>query len=117
MSNDLFTSFCGTSSTSTSRFDADVNHGLARELVERAERSGRGIAKEELTGIRERIQVRKAQRGQPSAWAFDDWGQELAYKAGLFGDAGDRRGSPQVITTMPRVRALREGESAITGAI
>ena len=54
------------------RFAADVNHCIAKELVEGewnslAERSGQGIAIEELRGIRERVRVRKAQRRQHSA--------------------------------------------------
>ena len=45
-------------------FAADVNHYIAKELVERAERTGQGIAIEDLRGIRERVRVRKAQRRQ-----------------------------------------------------
>ena len=67
------------------RFAADMNHCIAKELVERAERTGRGIALEDLTGIRERIRVRKAQRRQHSSWAFADLRKKIAYKACLLG--------------------------------
>jgi putative transposase len=67
------------------RFAADVNHCIAKELVERAERTGQGVAIEDLTGIRERVRVRKAQRRQHSAWAFDDLRKKIAYKARLLG--------------------------------
>ena len=50
-----------------------------------AERTGRGIAMEDLRGIRERLRVRKAQRRQHSAWAFDDLRKKIAYKACLLG--------------------------------
>jgi len=72
------------------RFAADVNHCIAKELVagewnSLAERTGQGIAIEDLTGIRERVRVRKAQRRQHSAWAFADLRKKIAYKAGLLG--------------------------------
>ena len=50
-----------------------------------AERTGRGVAVEDLRGIRERVRVRKAQRRQHSAWAFDDLRKKIAYKARLLG--------------------------------
>jgi transposase len=37
----------------------DINHKIAKHVVAEAERTGRGIALEELTGIRERVQLRK----------------------------------------------------------
>ncbi len=71
-------------------FAADVNHCIAKKLVVGewhlfAERTGRGMALEDLTGIRERVRVRKAQRRQHSAWAFDDLRKKIAYKARLLG--------------------------------
>lgn len=41
------------------RFAADVNHQISKRIVAEAERTGRGIAVEELTGIRERVRLRK----------------------------------------------------------
>ena len=44
------------------RFAADVNHQISKRIVAEAERTGRGIAVEDLTGIRERVRLRKPQR-------------------------------------------------------
>lgn len=68
-----------------SRFARDVNHCIARSLVERAKDTGRGIALEDLTGIRERITVRKAQRRQQHSWAFYDLRLKIEYKAVMAG--------------------------------
>ncbi|MER3403304.1 MAG: transposase, partial [Armatimonadota bacterium] len=44
------------------RFARDANHRIAKALVAKAKGTVRGIALEDLKGIRERITVRKAQR-------------------------------------------------------
>ena len=46
-----------------------------------AERTGRGIALEDLTGIRDRVRFRKPQRVTLSSWAFHQLGTFIAYKA------------------------------------
>ncbi|MEU1515555.1 zinc ribbon domain-containing protein [Streptomyces sp. NPDC005811] len=43
--------------------------------------TGRGIALEELTGIRERVRLRKPQRATHSSWSFAQLGAFIAYKA------------------------------------
>jgi putative transposase len=43
--------------------------------------SGRGIAVEQLTGIRARVRLRKPQRATLHTWAFAQLGQFIAYKA------------------------------------
>ncbi|WP_037871692.1 IS200/IS605 family accessory protein TnpB-related protein, partial [Streptomyces sp. NRRL S-813] len=43
--------------------------------------TGRGIALEELTGIRERVRLRKPQRATHSSRSFAQLGQFIAYKA------------------------------------
>ncbi|WP_406399401.1 transposase [Streptomyces sp. NBC_00879] len=58
-----------------------VNHCISREIVSVAQRTGRGVAVEELDGIRERVRLRRDQRGTLSSWAFHQLGQHLAYKA------------------------------------
>jgi putative transposase len=63
------------------RFAADVNHQMSKRIVAEAERTGRGIAVEQLTGIRERVRLRKPQRAALHSWAFAQLGQYLAYKA------------------------------------
>ena len=68
-----------------SRFAKDVNHRISKELVLRAKGTGRGIALEELTGIRDRVTVRRAQRRQHNSWSFYDLRQKIEYKAQVAG--------------------------------
>ncbi len=68
-----------------SRFAKDVNHRISKELVQRAKDTGRGIALENLKGIRERVTVRKAQRRQHHSWSFYDLRQKIEYKAAIAG--------------------------------
>ncbi|MGA9668412.1 MAG: transposase [Terracidiphilus sp.] len=68
-----------------SRFAQNVNHTIAKTIVEKAKRTGRGIAIEKLTGIRERIRARKSQREILHSWAFAQLGAFLKYKAVLAG--------------------------------
>ncbi|WP_307710564.1 transposase [Streptomyces sp. V1I6] len=59
----------------------DINHKIAKHVVAEAERTGRGIALENLTGIRERVRLRKPQRATLHSWAFHQLGQFITYKA------------------------------------
>jgi IS605 OrfB family transposase len=59
----------------------DINHKIAKHVVAEAERTGRGIALEDLTGIRERVRLRKPQRPTHSSWSFAQLGSFIAYKA------------------------------------
>ncbi|WGD38820.1 RNA-guided endonuclease InsQ/TnpB family protein [Streptomyces cathayae] len=59
----------------------DINHKIAKHVVAEAERTGRGIALEDLTGIRGRVRLRRPQRATHSSWAFAQLGQFIAYKA------------------------------------
>jgi len=63
------------------RFAADINHQISKRIVAEAERTGQGIAVERLTGIRERVRLRKPQRATLHSWAFAQLGSFLAYKA------------------------------------
>jgi putative transposase len=63
------------------RFAADVNHQISKRIVAEAERTGRGIAIEDLTGIRARVRLSKPQRATHSSWSFAQLGAFLAYKA------------------------------------
>lgn len=65
------------------RFANDVNHCISKTIVAKAKRTGRGIALEELTGIRSRVRLHKSQRTQLHSWSFHDLGQKIAYKAQL----------------------------------
>lgn len=59
----------------------DINHKIAKHIVAEAERTSRGVALEELTGIRERVRLRKPQRATLHTWAFAQLQSFLAYKA------------------------------------
>ncbi|GAB4059843.1 RNA-guided endonuclease InsQ/TnpB family protein [Catellatospora paridis] len=63
------------------RHAADVNHCIAKTIVTEAVRTGRGIAVENLTGIRDRVRLRKPQRVTLSSWSFHQLGAFLTYKA------------------------------------
>jgi putative transposase len=67
------------------RFAASTNHLIAKRIVTEAERTGRGIALEDLTGIRARVRLRKPQRVTLHSWAFAQLGQYIAYKAAVAG--------------------------------
>lgn len=68
-----------------SRFGRSVNHVISKMIVCRAKDTGRGIAVEDLTGIRDRITVRKVQRHGHYSWAFAELRQFLTYKAAIAG--------------------------------
>jgi putative transposase len=64
------------------RFQKDTNHVISKRLVTTAKRTARGIALEDLEGIRERVKVRgAAQRARFSNWAFGQLRQFITYKA------------------------------------
>jgi len=69
------------------RFQADVNHGIAKKLVTKAKGTQRSIALENLTGIKERAEhtVRKAQRSRHGNWGFYQLRTCIAYKARMAG--------------------------------
>jgi putative transposase len=64
-----------------SRFVQDTNHCIAKRIVQKAKRTRRGIALEELKYIRKRAKGRKSQRTALNSWAFADLGEKIAYKA------------------------------------
>ncbi len=67
------------------RFATHVNHVISKSVVVKAKDSGRGIALEDLKGIRDRISVRKSQRRQQHSWAFSQLRPFIEYKAQLAG--------------------------------
>ncbi|MEO3803960.1 transposase [Nonomuraea sp. B1E8] len=69
------------------RFAAGTNHVIAKQIVTEAERTGRGIALEDLQGIRERVRLRKPQRVTLHAWSFHQLGSFISYKAARAGVA------------------------------
>ncbi|MFG2825455.1 RNA-guided endonuclease InsQ/TnpB family protein [Kitasatospora sp. NPDC048365] len=63
------------------RYAADVNHRISKSIVTTAERTGRGVALEDLSGIRNRVRLRKDQRTNLHSWSFHQLGRYIAYKA------------------------------------
>lgn len=63
------------------RFQADVNHRISKQIVQKAQDTGRGIAVEDLTGIRDRVRLRRKQRARHANWAFHQLRSFLDYKA------------------------------------
>ncbi len=72
-------------STGESRFKKQVNHVISKHVVELAKGTSRGIALEDLTGIRERTTVRHGQRDRHSKWAFAQLRTFIQYKAKIAG--------------------------------
>jgi IS605 OrfB family transposase len=69
------------------RFAADINHQISKRIVAEAQRTGRGISVEQLTGIRGRVRLRKPQRATLHSWAFAQLGAFVGYKARCAGVA------------------------------
>lgn len=67
------------------RFQKNENHRIAKQLVLKAKGSDNNIAVENLTGIRGRTTVRKAERARLGNWGFHQLKTFLAYKAKLYG--------------------------------
>ena len=67
------------------RYQKHVNHCIAKAVVMDAERTGRGIALEQLKGIRTRVTARSNQRARLGNWGFAQLGGFVGYKARLVG--------------------------------
>ncbi|MFC9588353.1 RNA-guided endonuclease InsQ/TnpB family protein [Streptomyces sp. NPDC056944] len=76
------------------RHAANTNHIIAKQLVATAERTSRGIALEDLSGIRQRVTAKKDQRTRLHSWAFAQLGALVEYKA--------RRAGVPVVFVDPR---------------
>lgn len=64
------------------RMQKHVNHCISKALVGDAERTGRGIAMEKLTGIRGRVTARSSeQRARLGNWGFGQLGGFVRYKS------------------------------------
>jgi len=66
-------------------FARNENHRISKRLVAKAKDTGRGIALEDLKGIRDRVTVRKAQRRVQHSWSFHQLRAFIEYKAALAG--------------------------------
>lgn len=56
------------------RLAKDANHRISKTIVAEAERTGQGIALEDLEGIRDRVRSRKPQRATLHSWSFRQLG-------------------------------------------
>jgi putative transposase len=63
------------------RMMSDVNHQISKQIVATAKESGRAVALEELTGIRQRAAKGKRMRKMLGGWAFYDLRTKIEYKA------------------------------------
>ncbi|MEU6892861.1 transposase [Streptomyces sp. NPDC046557] len=63
------------------RHATHVNHEISEEIVAVARRTGRGIALEELSGIRDRVRPSRDQRAALSSWPFHQLEEHIRYKA------------------------------------
>ncbi|MEV0640067.1 transposase [Streptomyces sp. NPDC050619] len=64
------------------RHATHVNHRISKEIVSVAQRTGRGVAVEQLDGIRERVRLRRDQRGTLSSWPFHQLALDCARAGG-----------------------------------
>lgn len=67
------------------RFRKHENHCISKALVQKAKGTGRGIALEDLSGIRDRTTVRAKDRTRHSGWSFYQLRAFVEYKAKLAG--------------------------------
>jgi putative transposase len=68
-----------------SRYQRDTNHCISKAVVRTAKGTGRGIALEELKGIRDRTTVSRRQRARHGNWSFAQLRSFIGYKARLAG--------------------------------
>jgi len=69
-----------------SRYQKNTNHCIAKRIVQKAHDTGRAIALEDLSNIRE-AKVTRRQRARHSNWSFRDLITKIAYKAARLGVA------------------------------
>lgn len=63
------------------RFANHVNHTISKRIVAKAQGTNRGIALEDLGGIRDRVTARKPQRATLHSWSFYSLRSKIEYKA------------------------------------
>lgn len=63
------------------RFATWTNHNISKSIVATAKDTGRGIAIEELGGLRDRVTVRRSQRAALHSWSFAQLRTFIEYKA------------------------------------
>lgn len=88
------------------RFAADTDHRISKRIVTEAQRTCRGIALEDLGGIRERVRLRRPRRAAFHSWSFSRLGAFIAYKA--------RRAGVPVIHVDPAFTSQRCSRCGLT---
>ena len=63
------------------RFQKNTNHVISKTLVQKAVHTRKALALEDLTGIRERVTIRRANRYERHCWAFYQLRGFISYKA------------------------------------
>ena len=80
-----YTAVAGTAVAFRPQFATDINHQLSKTIVARAQRTGRGIAIEDLSGIRDRVRLARRQRTQLHSWGYAQLRAQITYKAEMSG--------------------------------
>ena len=65
-----YTAVAGTAVAFRPQFATDINHQLSKTIVAKAQRTGRGIAIEDLSGIPDRVRLARRQRTQLHSWGY-----------------------------------------------
>src|SRR5205823_6690249 len=67
------------------RYQRNINHIISKQVVQKAKGTGRGVALENLGGIRNRTTVKRKQRARHANWSFFQLRSFIEYKARLAG--------------------------------
>lgn len=67
------------------RFRRDVNHCISKTIIREAQGTKRGVAIEDLNGIRARTRFKKGQRARIGGWGFSQLRTFIEYKGKLAG--------------------------------
>ena len=114
--NDTFAGSEGGSMASTPTHKN--NHVISKSIVRKAKDTGRGIAVEDLKGIRDRVTVQKAQRTPTlHSWSFFQLRAFLNYKAVLAGVALVAVDPRNTSRTCPECEQHRQGEPSLASGI
>ena len=97
------------------RFRRNTNHCLSKRIVAKAKGTLRGIALEDLKGIRQRTRFRKRQRNRMGSWGFDQLRPFVRYKAeqaGVLLKIVDPKHTSQMCSQCEHVEAANRSSQA-----
>jgi IS605 OrfB family transposase len=96
------------------RSQKSINHRISKRIVEKAKAEGKGVRVEDLTGIREKMRVRRSGRYRHPSWAFYQLRTFLRYKCALAGVPFDTVDAAYTSRTCPECgheeKANRKGQ-------